>query len=782
MNEKKKSQILGKLISDNQINSERKKRKNLYDFETIPVKDDEHRESVRKEYETNGWEFNRDYNKSIKMKSLKTHDLTFENKVWVMISNLGFDFLNKDRNFTLPYDDDNTQQIDVFAKDAECAIYVECKSSKKRKRGDFKQLLESWESKKRGIENSINHIFSPAKLKKKFILATENQCISDVDLERLNALGGIHFDEETIDYYLAMHKQLGTATRYQFLGALFSGTTIPELNNKIPAITGKMGGHLYYSFSIEPEKLLKIGYVLHRSKATKGAMPTYQRIIKKSRLKSVSEFINNPESPGFFPNSIIININTKRKLKWEPANTQVKDAISNIGILHLPKEYKSAYIIDGQHRLYGYASSKYKATNSIPVVAFVNLTLDEQVNLFMQINENQKAVPKTLRETLNANLKWYSKDLKEQMDAISSKIGIELGEDPNSPFFNYVSIGEDKRVLTPTAFSNGIKKTKFLGKVTKSEILETGIFYKGDLDVAFELMSRYLKDCFQYLQEKLDQDFLEGKNSFLFVNKGITSTIMLLNDILITIEKKQDLSMNKSNLLSIIDSSKHYLDAQVEFIVNLDTSTKEKLMIQKGAGAPVAYWRQFQIAVRNQNPHFNPNGLDEYIKRQERDLNNKTYNFIKDIEIFLKDDVKKQLTDKLTDEWAWKKGVPEKVQDRAEELMRKKNRERSKEEETTEWDNLNLIHYEQIASQNWSRVNPDTGKREKFMEINYTLPGTEKSNKKEQISWFNKINIIRNMVAHVSGDQITDEQFELVEKIHKWLVKKEIKNSFQEKL
>ena len=143
MNEKLKSQILGKLISDNQIESERRKRKNIYDFETIPVKDDEHRQAVRKEYEDNGWEFSRDFSKSIKMKIVKSHDLTFENKVWVMISNLGFDFLNKDRNFVLPFDNENTQQIDVFAKDNECAIYVECKSSKKRKRGDFKQLLES---------------------------------------------------------------------------------------------------------------------------------------------------------------------------------------------------------------------------------------------------------------------------------------------------------------------------------------------------------------------------------------------------------------------------------------------------------------------------------------------------------------------------------------------------------------------------------------------------------------------------------------------------------------
>ena len=42
------------------------------------------------------------------------------------------------------------------------------------------------------------------------------------------------------------------------------------------AIQGKMGSYTYYSFPIEPEKLLKIGYVLHRSEANKNMMPTYE--------------------------------------------------------------------------------------------------------------------------------------------------------------------------------------------------------------------------------------------------------------------------------------------------------------------------------------------------------------------------------------------------------------------------------------------------------------------------------------------------------------------------
>src|SRR5690606_34011812 len=186
--------------------------------------------------------------------------------------------------------------------------------------------------------------------------------------------------------------------------------------NRVPAVEGWMGGHKYYSFSIEPEKLLKLGFVLHRNKANVAMMPTYQRLIKKRRLKSIHKFV---EDGGYFPNSIVISIEAAKPSEsyFERANTQVDDTNSSAGVLHLPKKYRSAFIIDGQHRLYGYANSQYAGTNTIPVVAFINLSREEQIDLFLQINENQKSVSKDLQNTLNATSLWESDSLKNQMKA-----------------------------------------------------------------------------------------------------------------------------------------------------------------------------------------------------------------------------------------------------------------------------------------------------------------------------------------------------------------------------
>ena len=55
-------------------------------------------------------------------------------------------------------------------------------------------------------------------------------------------------------YYKQLVAHLGSAARYQFLASIFANQKIKGMDNRVPAIQGKMGGLKYYSFSIEPEK------------------------------------------------------------------------------------------------------------------------------------------------------------------------------------------------------------------------------------------------------------------------------------------------------------------------------------------------------------------------------------------------------------------------------------------------------------------------------------------------------------------------------------------------
>lgn len=769
MNENKRIEILGKLISEKQINIEYNSRKHEYFYETIPVKEESERFGIKETYQKNGWEFEKDFKKSVKMRMKKPHDIEFEDTVWSLFALMGYKFLNRDRKFELPYDKNNeslTKQIDVFAKDDETILVIECKSSESNKRGDFKKELESYKGILDGLRKSIQRLFPNKKHKIRFILATNNLSISSEDLERLKNLNGIHLNEQTINYFFDLHSQIGSASKYQFLGNIFEGQEIPEMENKIPAVRGKMGGHTYFSFSTEPENLLKICYVLHRNKANINMMPTYQRLIKKSRLKSVGEFIENG---GYFPNSIVISIDAKN-CTFEPANTQVQSTISDIGILHLPKKYKSAYIIDGQHRLYGYSNSEYRYKNTIPVVAFVNLDREEQVQLFMQINENQKSVSKDLRNTLNADLLWTSDNLIEQQKALCSRISIYLGEDRSSPLYGKISIGEDIKIITLQLITNALKRSKFLGKVSKSKIDEIGLFYNGDIDIAYDRLKDFLSKCFEYLSTNILGEWQKESEGLILMNRGVYGFILLLSDIVDYLEQKEIINSKKTPINTIVSETKSFIDPLIHFIRDISTEHREELKKAYGASGENKFWRTFQKIVRDTHKEFNPEGLDEYLNKQEKQNNDRAFTIIRELEKYFKEDFKLKLEGYYGKMWH-KKGIPPNIWDDAVLLAQKKNREIENEEDEVEaWDCIHIIAYRAIAqkSPNWQDI---------FMK-DYTKPGEEKINgKDDRTKWMVKLEEIRNKCVH--SYYVTEDELKFLEELYDWLIKKEIQNKYQ---
>lgn len=763
MKEEIKLAILQKLVSGNEINSQLRTRKKEFILESVSKKNIEQIEDLK----ADGWEVEREFKTKIRFKKQKTHDVLFEDKVWALFASLGFNILNRDRRLAIQYDKNNlnlTQQIDVLAKDDESLIIIECKSTKeKNKRGDFKKELEAYKAKIEGIRNTLKNIFPDQKLKFKFIFATENYSISDNDLVRLKNIGGVHFDEEQIDYYSKMQHQIGNATKYQLLGSLFHGQDIPELDNRIPAIMGKMGGHTYYSFSIEPEKLLKIGYVLHRNKANVNMMPTYQRIIKKSRLKSIYEFLDHEdiEKRGFFPNSIIISLDSgkKTKLDFNPSELQCESSISKIGVLHLPKRYRSAFIIDGQHRLYGYSNSQYKSTNSIPVVAFLNLDREEQIKLFMQINENQKAVSKNLRTTLDADLKWTSEYQTERVHALCARIAIYLGENRTSALFDEISIGEDNKTVTQASIINSLKKSNLLGKVTKTKIEKLGTFYNGNLDTTYDKLCKLLNLTFNYIKDSLPEIW-SSENNIIIINKGIYGILRIQSDI-VDFLLKENIVSNTNNSLKIFNESKTYLDPIISFFESIDEETEIGLRKAYGGNGDIKYWRTLQQKISEVHDEFKPEGLEEYNKKEAKEFNTKAFEIIRDLEIFFKQDFQEKLEEKFGKSW-FKKGVPPQTAKKANEIAFEKNLKiENEEDEVTEWDCLTIIAYRAIALKNW---------RDTF-EGFYTRPSELKisGGKEAKTNWMVKLEKLRNENFHQYS--VTEDEFSFLDELHDWLIK-----------
>jgi len=109
------------------------------------------------EYVAEGWEVKRENKQTYRMRKAKAHDVMLEDRTWVLLAKLGFDWMSPDRNFRVRYADDpkiTAKQIDVFAADPEAALVVECKSAesprtKRSLQKDIAELLTWSESSRR---------------------------------------------------------------------------------------------------------------------------------------------------------------------------------------------------------------------------------------------------------------------------------------------------------------------------------------------------------------------------------------------------------------------------------------------------------------------------------------------------------------------------------------------------------------------------------------------------------------------------------------------------------
>ena len=656
-----------------------------------------------------GYEVFAELKTKTKVRKKKPHYKIFENKVWTLFYKMGYTLLNGEKDCNIEYKDGLTKQIDVFACDDETAIIVECKSASTfQKNGNFKENLESYYGMKQGLIASINKELGKKKVI--FIYATNNYEFGEQDKERCKTFNIVHFNEDAVDYYTQLVEHLGSAAKYQLLGTLLRGQKVSGMNLNVPAIQGKMGGHTYYSFLIEPAKLLKIGFVLHRNNAhsTPDMMPTYQRIIKKERLKSIREFVNDG---GYFPNSIIVSIDTKSPLQFDRASQDSSNNIARMGILHLPQVYQCAYIIDGQHRLYGYSESDYAENNTIPVIAFENLEKEEQVKMFMDINENQKPVPKTLRSTLEIDLLWTSKKDELRRRAVMLSIAQSLGEEKKSPLYGRVITGENQktpdRTLTLENLRLAFYRSGFFNSYKSGQVIEAGLFDYNDNNKTFDFVYNLTVLYLDYLKDNLTEEWNKSSAGYLLTNDIISALITLLGDMV-------KLEVQNGTITPLISTYREVYNAIEPYVFGLVVAFnlfKESDMATLkpkggGGGAPLGIRKFIGWKLSLQVPEFNPDWLQAYTEEDCQDNHEEALHAMNQLLLDLREVYSYHLLNIHGDKWQ-SLGIPDSVYKKLTESKSLKQRENDINGIEKEYILLDFATFEDYAKisqfkSNWS--------------------------------------------------------------------------------
>lgn len=600
-----------------------KARKKPYDECSVSYNEAE----IRK---ANGWEEIVALKTKVKLQKPKAIGRAFEDKIWSLFYSLGFKIINRDEHLVIKWGngDGDHKQVDVLAVSDEAIFVVECKAASKPTQCSFKSIIDEIEHHKEGVIKSVRQIYGNKKVK--FILATENYVVGEADSKRLDERKIFHLNDKAYRYIDSLIKSYKTSVTYQFFSLMFKNELISGERIRVPALKGKMGTHDYYIMSIEPELLLKMGFVLHRTKVNDSMAPTYQRLLSAKRIPGITKFI---DAGGYFPNSLIVNfdgVGTKKmRIQFEPSSSDTDDSNSKLGILSIPNAYGIAYIIDGQHRLYGYAGSEKKKKDTIPVVAFVDMESREQLQIFMDINENQKAVSKSLRLDLEEDIYWESKQVDSRMKALRSSIVKGLAVDSSSVLCGKISVGEDVSVLSLDFFNKGLQKSSLLPKATKQS-------FSADLDVCMydirnqnhdnemkECKKRvisYLRECFNYMQREIDEalfnDYLGTNNRGVF---AFTSLVGTINKHLVQNGKIGQFDSLSDRMKAVTP----YLDVLCDYLSNLPAADESTLKFIRGQQAETTWMRYFQKAIKSKYPDYDPDGLTTWLESQDAGLQSK---------------------------------------------------------------------------------------------------------------------------------------------------------------
>lgn len=711
----------------------------------------------RKEYETiavhplheatyieEGWIHDKKLKTKVRLKRRIKQDEHLENKFWCLLYKMGYLEMNQGRNFRIRYKrkgvEDGEKQIDVFAKDNESIIIAECKSSEELKTRGLQKDIEAFVGIKGDLAKSINRYYGIRyKPKILWLFVTENIVWSKPDKDRAIA-GNIRIiTEHEFKYFKRVIDHLGHAARYQFLAEYFQGQPIPELKNKIvPAIRGKLVGKSFYCFVTTPKQLLKIAFINHRALLDPQGYPTYQRLADQSRLRQIGNFINKG---GFFPTNLLINF--KQNVRFDISH---KDDVNDIhfGYLYLPDKYKSAWIIDGQHRLYAYSGLKDKFMNqNIVVLAFEKLPQEEEANLFVTINHEQRSVPRNLLDDLEGDLKWGSSNPNERIGAIAARLTHILNFDLGGPFYNRVTAQgietNDITCLTVPEIKNGIRRAGLVGKaILQKKIYEPGPLCEAIDEETLNRAQQALNYYFSLIRETNSERWAKGRTGYLCTNPGVRGYLMLLAALIDYEASITKLDAKEISVKELIKGVEKYLAPVFSFIsIANDFDFEEQFKVPFGSGGPRQYYYRLCRFVRQSYPNFCPEGYEDWEisqSEEQRDLADKR---VKRIEISIRGYIFDKFKELYGDDY-YEIGISNKE-------MKKKAYDRSLDDDREKRlpfeAYLELIDLKKIVENrdNW-----------RYFKGVFNIPMLGKKGEAKNLVWMDRLNELRRISAHPS--------------------------------
>ena len=398
-------------------------------------------------------------------------------------------------------------------------------------------------------------------------------------------------------------------------------------------------------------------------------------------------------------------------------------------------------------------------TARIAVIAFENLEPGRQAQLFVDINSKQKAVSKNLLDELWANLAWDSTDFAARARAISVKAVLLMDELPDSPYFGRIktadSRADDIRCITLQELSTQVNRPELLLGFSKAGPV-FGALWNMDGSKA---LRRTASVCSAFTAAAIDSvrdiwDLGRSKEGGYIGNNNVAGALIrTLGSVLQHLREGRRLAVGDMTTEDLCDHVIPYAQHISRYFGSAPIRDLEYLRSQRGSTAQVRIMRRFQAAIRERDSSFRPEGLDEFLAEAESQTNEEAHPILVRIERLLHQYIIGSLKLEFGDDnsgW-WTSGVPIAIRKKIAEGIEEEGRGASREEK------FSLIYYHAIVQKNWLLFRDTLG------------DGKKNAAKDDATRWLQRLNDIRNTVAHPQRRPITVEDLEFVREREGWL-------------
>lgn len=266
-----------------------------------------------------------------------------------------------------------------------------------------------------------------------------------------------------------------------------------------------------YTFPITIREIIGLYYVAVRGRDSESG--AVQRVLNKRRIDSIKQFVLGGNS---FFNVFILN--------W--TDNQVEPKATN-GKISFPLVANAAQVIDGQHRLAGIEAALEEepsiADMTILISLAIRLSTKDAAKIFLNINTEQKPVPKSLIYDLFGEVE----DNQDHAINRARDIAQELNENIESPFYQLIKYPGTQRKVGVISLSTVVDSLK-------KHLEPQGVFDTYNLrslshqkSVIFNYFSviRYAYDDEDKWNVKAQNPFLQSAGFFGAV-EALTDTIL----------------------------------------------------------------------------------------------------------------------------------------------------------------------------------------------------------------------------------------------------------------